>query len=80
MPMLRDIDYAAKAVKTAIVEKFGRTNALEDLRVFVNEKGSSISVCHRERVATGTRERLLVAVHRADSYEQLWQVFPLANV
>lgn len=72
--MANDIDYAAIAVKTAIVEKFGRANPLDDLRVTVKEK--LIAVQHGDRVAEGTRDHLLAAVRAASDYENLWQVLP----
>ena len=75
--MARDIDYAATAVRTAIVEKFGRANALDDLQVTAGEK--TIRVVHGKRVAEGTRDDLLAALRKADTYENLWQVFPLAH-
>ncbi len=72
--MLRDIDYAAVAVKTAIVEKFGRQNALENLQVIANE--DTISVVDGEHSAEGTRDNLLIALRKAGSYENFWQVVP----
>jgi hypothetical protein len=70
--MLRDIDYAATAVKTAIVEKFGRQNALDDLLVTANEE--TISVCQGPHSTEGTRDRLVTALHKARSYAQFWQI------
>jgi hypothetical protein len=72
--MLRDIDYAATAVKTAIVEKFGRQHELQDLRVTANDR--TISVDHEGRGAEGTRDDLLAAVRKANNYAQLWEVLP----
>jgi hypothetical protein len=72
--MLRDIDYAATAVRTAIVEKFGRQHDLQDLRVTAGDK--TISVDHQGHLAEGTRDALLAAVRKADSFAQLWEVFP----
>jgi hypothetical protein len=69
--MLRDIDYAAKAVERAIVEKFGRKEQLQDLQVTAQER--TISVRHGERSAEGTRDSLLAAIRKAESYEDLWQ-------
>jgi hypothetical protein len=73
-PMRRDIDYAAVAVKNAIVEKFGRRHDLEDLAVTANER--TISVRHCERSAEGTRDNLLAAVRKAESYDQFWELSP----
>lgn len=75
--MLRDIDYAATAVQRAIVEKFGRHDDVQDLRVIANE--NTISLNHAGRSGEGTRDALLAAVRRADSYEQLWKVVPGSN-
>lgn len=72
--MARDIDYAATAVKTAIVEKFGRQNELEDLDVVARDR--TISIHHGDRVAEGTRDDLLAAVRAAESYAMLWEVLP----
>jgi hypothetical protein len=75
--MLRDIDYAATAVQRAIVEKFGRRDDVQDLRVIAKE--NTISLEHTGRSAEGTRDALLAAVRKADSYEQLWKVVPGSN-
>jgi hypothetical protein len=75
--MLRDIDYAATAVKNAITEKFGRQCQLQDLRVTANEK--TISVDHQGRVAEGTRDSLLAATRKALDYKQLWELLPNAR-
>ena len=70
--MARDIDYAAIAVKTAIVEKFGRKADLQNLAVTANEK--TITVRDGEHTAEGTRDDLLASVRAAESYAQLWGV------
>lgn len=72
--MLRDIDYAAAAVKTAILDKFGKQEELQDLRVTAGD--TTISVTHEGRTAEGTRHELLSAVREAQDYSQLWQVLP----
>ena len=72
VPMLRDIDYAAAAVKTAILEKFGRDEAMEDLILIPNER--TISVQHGSRMAEGTRDCLIGAVHKAGSYDAFWKM------
>jgi hypothetical protein len=71
--MLRDIDYAATAVKKAIVEKFGQQNPTAGLVVMAKEK--TIAVQDGERIAEETRDNLLAAVRKAESYEQFWQAF-----
>jgi hypothetical protein len=70
--MARDIDYAAIAVRKAIVEKFGRQNDLHELVVTANER--TISLCHSGRQAEGTRDDLLATVRKADSYDRLWEI------
>lgn len=75
--MLRDIDYAATAVQRAIVEKFGRRDDVQHLRVTANE--NTISLDHAGRSGEGTRDALLAAVRKADSYEQLWKFVPGSN-
>ena len=75
--MARDIDYAATAVKSAIVEKFGRSSDLQRLQVIANEK--TISVSHERRTAEGTRDALLAAVRAANSYDELWELLPTSS-
>ena len=72
--MLRDIDYAAAAVQRSIVEKFGGTQNVENLRVIAKE--NTIAVEDGERSGEGTRDALLAAVRKAQSYDHLWQVLP----
>lgn len=72
-PMLRDIDYAAVAVKNALLEKFGRKNSLEDLSVVAGEK--TISVRDGQRHAEETRDNLLAGLRKADSYDSFWEIF-----
>jgi hypothetical protein len=72
--MARDIDYAAIAVKAAIVDKFGRKADLQDLALTANER--TISITHLGRTAEGTRDDLLAAIRAADSYESLWEFLP----
>ena len=67
----RDIDYAAVAVKKAIVEKF-RDTALEDLEAVAGER--TISIRHGGRKAEGVRDDLLAAVRKATSYGNFWEV------
>lgn len=74
LSMARDIDYAAIAVKKAIVEKFGRKVELQDLDVAANDR--TITIRDASRVAEGTRDDLLAAIRAADSYDVLWEVLP----
>jgi len=69
---MQDIDYAAVAVKAAIVEKFGRDAALDDLTLTANNR--TISVVHDGKRAQGTRDNLLAALRKADSYESFWEM------
>jgi hypothetical protein len=73
--MARDIDYAAIAVHTAIVEKFGRHSDLQNVEVTANER--TISVHDGAQTAEGTRDDLLAAVRAADSYEKLWEILAM---
>jgi hypothetical protein len=69
--MARDIDYAAKAVKTAIMEKFGAKNDLSGLYVLAGER--TISVRDGEAAAEGTRDDLLAGIRDASSYADFWE-------
>jgi hypothetical protein len=70
--MARDIDYAAIAVNRAIVEKFGRSNDLQKLTLTAGEK--TIAVCDGECTVEGTRDNLLAALRRAETYADFWQL------
>jgi hypothetical protein len=59
--------------KKAIVEKFGRQNPTADLLVTAKER--TIAVQDGQRIAEETRDNLLAAVRKAESYEQFWQAF-----
>jgi hypothetical protein len=74
MTRARDIDYAAAAVKRAIVEKFGQKNGLSELRVVAHER--TISVEHGDRRAEGTRDDLLAAIRKSADYATLWSEMP----
>jgi hypothetical protein len=71
MARARDIDYAATAVRKAIVEKFSDVE-LQDLQVIAGER--MIYVEFEGRNAEGTRDDLLAAVRKATSYADLWEV------
>jgi hypothetical protein len=75
LPSSRDIDYAAVAVKSAIVDKFGRTSSLEDLEVTAGER--LITVRQDAQLAEGTRDDLMSAVRRASTYQELWELLPI---
>ena len=75
--MARDIDYAAIAVQTAIVEKFGRKCDLQNLSVTANER--TISVRDGRQAGEGTRDELLAALRAADSYPRLWELLPATS-
>jgi hypothetical protein len=70
--MARDIDYAATAVHTAIVDKFGRHSDLQNVEVTAHER--TISIHDGAHAAEGTRDDLLAAVRAADSYAKLWEI------
>jgi hypothetical protein len=63
--MARHINYAAIAVQTAIVEKFGRRHDLQSPNVTAIE--TTISVRDGPHTAEGTRDDLLAAVRAASS-------------
>jgi hypothetical protein len=71
MVRAQDIDYAAAAVKKAIVEKFSDVE-LQDLQVMAGDR--TICVEFEGRNAEGTRDALLAAVRKATSYADLWEV------
>ena len=71
--MQRDIDYATAAVKSAIVEKFGRKAKLDHLKLIAGER--TISVQDGKRRTENTRDNLLAAVRKAATYEELWEQF-----
>jgi hypothetical protein len=69
--MARDIDYAAKAVKTALMEKFAAKNDLSGLYVLAGER--TISVRDGHAAAEGTRDDLLAAIRDANGYAEFWE-------
>ncbi len=69
----RDIDFAAAAVKKALVEKFGRDNELADLSVEAGE--TTISVRDGKQNAEGTRDNLLAGIRAAGSYSDVWRLW-----
>lgn len=75
--MARDIDYAAIAVQTAIVEKFGRQTDLSQLAITPNER--TMTVQHGSNTVEGTRDDLLAAVRAAASYDDFWERFPASR-
>jgi len=70
--MGRDIDHAAVAVRAALVEKFSRQNDLEKLEVSAGDK--MIVVRDADQVAEGSRDDLLAALRKAQTYAEFWQV------
>jgi hypothetical protein len=70
--MMRDIDYAATAVKNAIVEKFGREHTLDTLTLTAQER--TIAIQDGPRMAAGTRDQLIGAVHKVGSYDEFWKM------
>ena len=76
--MGRDIDHAAIAVRTAMLEKFSKQNELEGLEVAAGEK--TISVRHGERAVEGSRDDLLAAVRKAETFADFWEVLVHARL
>ncbi len=68
--MSRDIDFAAVAVKKAIVEKFERKHELGGLIVTAGDR--TIVVRDGEHVAEGSRDALLAGLRKAQSYDEVW--------
>jgi len=68
--MLRDIDYAAAAVRRAIEEKFARKEDLEGLDVSAGE--STISVDLGQRRAEGTRDNLLATLRKSATLDEFF--------
>jgi len=69
--MARDIDYAAIAVKNAIVEKFGRHHDLTGFDSVAGER--EILISDGDNSLEGTRDSLLAAIRAAETYPDLWQ-------
>jgi len=75
--MPRDIDYAAVAVNSALIDKYGRQNDLAELTVTANER--TITVQHGAQRVEGTRDNLLASIRAAENYEKFWQQFPASR-
>ncbi len=67
---LRDIDYASITVRKAIEEKFSPDNQLESL--VVTAKDNTILVEDGQRFSEGTRDDILMALRKAETYAQFW--------
>lgn len=74
--MKRDIDYAATAVEKAIREKFPKQDELVGLEVVARDR--TITVREGARAAEGTRDDLMMAINKSATYEQLWELLPIA--
>jgi predicted RND superfamily exporter protein len=68
--MMRDIDYAAQAVRTSIQQKFGRRHDLQELKVDAAE--STIRVALDDQKTEGTRDDLMAAIRKAESLDDFW--------
>lgn len=77
--MARDIDYAAaavnRAVNRAVVEKFGRTNDLQHVKITAKE--STIAVCDNTYAVEATRHDLMDALRDCTSYPDFWRLLSL---
>ncbi len=69
--MASDLEYAATAVRRAIVEKFWKT-PLEELLVVAADR--TLEIQHEGRLAEGTRDDLLAALRKAATYPDFWEV------
>ncbi len=72
--MARDTDFAAVAIKTALLDKYSKSNAMEDLELTANER--TISIRHGGRAVEGTRDDLLAAIRKSETYDDFWKAFP----
>lgn len=70
MVTMRDIDYAAQAVRTAMVGKFGRQDDLSKLTVEAQDRTILIKLLDRD--AEGTRDDLMAAVRKAPTLSEFW--------
>jgi hypothetical protein len=70
MTLMRDIDYAAQAVRSALQQKFGRQHDLNELKVDALDK--TIRVTLSDQDAEGTRDELLAAIRKAGVLEEFW--------
>jgi hypothetical protein len=70
MTLMRDIDYAAQAVRSALQQKFGRQHDLHELKVDALDK--TIRVTLSDQDAEGTRDELLAAIRKAGVLEEFW--------
>ncbi|MBX3414713.1 MAG: hypothetical protein KF708_18640 [Pirellulales bacterium] len=64
--MMRDIEYAALAVRRQIVEKFGAEEDLSKLTVQAGE--ATIVVAHGAQRVEGTRDNLLAMLRQSTTY------------
>jgi hypothetical protein len=69
MTRLRTIDYAAQAVRTALLDKFGRQIRTEDLEVEALD--NAIRITFAGRKIEGTRDELMSAIRRASAPKDL---------
>lgn len=70
MLTMRDIDYAAQAVLTAIQQKFGREHDLHDLKVEARERTIRVSLA--DQYFEGTRDELMSTLRKAADLESFW--------
>lgn len=70
MLTMKDIDYAAQAVLTAIQQKFGRKHDLKDLKVEAKER--TIRVSLGEEYFEGTRDELMMVLRKAEDLADFW--------
>ena len=68
---MRDIEYAALAVRRQIVDKFGAQHDLSTLTVVAGE--NSILVEDGEQRIEGTRDNLLAGLRGSSSYREFFQ-------
>lgn len=76
--MQRDIDYAAAAVRRAILERFPSETSDESL--VVTAQDATILVEDRGMRAEGTRDELITRIRKVETLDKFWEGYPQRRV
>lgn len=76
--MQRDIDYAAAAVRRAILERFPEETSEETLAVHALE--ATILIEDRGMRAEGTRDELITRIRKVPTLDKFWEGFPQRRI
>lgn len=76
--MQRDIDYAAAAVRRAILERFPDETSAETLTVQALD--DTILVEDRGMRAEGTRDELITRIRKVPTLDKFWEGFPQRRI